>query len=226
MISKRVQFTSCQSPFTDTTSQLGLFVDGQLRISTGGEDSPTMVTNDLVIQGNVVAKNGFEISGDSLVLGTPPREVLGIASSVGLLGNGSVLFLNRLNEFPGGVVLGDHHFAVRRSSPTSVQATIGGVPPSGTLRSAGSVRSASGFPSLTSTSVNEVLDSGFAFDEHSQTGFFAENSGECVSFPPAVFCPSARMEDRRRIFVAPCVCDDPPATRPPLQPLDSSPMEH
>ena len=160
----------------DTTSQLGLFVDGQLRISTGGEDSPTMVTNDLVIQGNVVAKNGFEISGDSLVLGTPPREVLGIASSVGLLGNGSVLFLNRLNEFPGGVVLGDHHFAVRRSSPTSVQATIGGVPPSGTLRSAGSVRSASGFPSLTSTSVNEVLDSGFAFDEHSQTGFFAENS--------------------------------------------------
>ena len=158
---------------------LGLFVEGDLQmvLSQG---------YDAIIPGGLFVAGGLTISGplttliDSLSLGRPSKTVIEVNNTVGTPDR---ILINPLNLYTEGVLFGDDQALLFRNATTrQVHMVVGSdvASPSGTFRSAGSVRSARGFPAFGSLS-----DTGFAFDDFADTGFFAANSsGLPIRHPP------------------------------------------
>ena len=145
---------------------------------------PSTIFDGLRVLGPLQVTGDYLLEGNLLSLGSPPLPVL---QRVDNFHTGQrTLFLNPANAFQdvtfGGGSQGPDLRILRvpsfLSNGTQLHVTVGDVSPSGTLRSAGSVRARAGLPSNSS-------DLGFAFDEWHDTGLFAGSaySGRSWSHP-------------------------------------------
>ena len=152
--------------------ELGLFVDGipSLRLPRPGSSaSGVMVLDSLSVEQGLLVGGNVSIRGDDFYLGSSPA---GLALAVVERESPSlrVLRLNGHEDFRGGTAIGQDQVVVRRDPLTgNTTVTVGKVTPSGSLRSAGSVRASLGLPFAT-----DPLDAGFAFGDLSSTGLFGD----------------------------------------------------